>query len=245
MNSSGPGFEDEDDPTAAASAPDQGSDTGLGGTPHGPSFTFGEPAWREPVSDPTRPSATGPPATGSANARRSTPPTSRLPGLLTALALLVVVTVTVVATVLADRRDSTVAGPSPSPVVVPSATTAGTSTIEFTGSVGSGRLSVLNHSWDPSGSPATADSFVRLEVELVCTTGEVEYDPVFFQAFDFRGDLYDVSPDDPAVPQLGIGTLRAGESVRGLLGFELPRGEMTLLMSSDSSGAVTAIRIPD
>ncbi len=44
---------------------------------------------------------------------------------------------------------------------------------------------------------------------------------------------------------LGYGILLAGDSVRGTIAFDLPRGDVTLLMSDDSSSSVTAVKIPD
>ncbi len=44
---------------------------------------------------------------------------------------------------------------------------------------------------------------------------------------------------------LPVGTLTPGERVRGTIAFDMPRGEVTLLMSDDSENTVTALRVPD
>jgi hypothetical protein len=219
-------------------------DEGMGGTPRGPSFTFGQPA-QPPGGFYSQPPISGPSAGARPLPPRHGPPKSRLPGVLTALAVLAVATVTAVGTLIAYRNDSQVTTPAPTSAASSSQTAPSPDTIDFTAIGGAGRLVVLSHSWNPSGLQSIPGSYLRLEIQLVCTDGEIDYDPYHFQAFDARGDLYDVSPTDSAQPQLGIGTLDAGQSVRGFIGFEIPRGEVTLLMSSDSSGAVTAIKIRD
>ena len=44
---------------------------------------------------------------------------------------------------------------------------------------------------------------------------------------------------------LSVGTLRAGERIRGVIAFDMPRGEVTLLMSDDADQTVTALKVPD
>ena len=44
---------------------------------------------------------------------------------------------------------------------------------------------------------------------------------------------------------LSVGTLSAGERIRGTIAFDMPRGEVTLLMSDDSENTVTALKVPD
>ena len=35
------------------------------------------------------------------------------------------------------------------------------------------------------------------------------------------------------------------QSIRGTIAFDMPRGEVTLLMSDDSNQTVTALKVPD
>ena len=93
--------------------------------------------------------------------------------------------------------------------------------------------------------PPTSGSYLRVEVELVCTSGEVDYDPYHFQAFDRSGQLFEMAAEGTAGRMLSVGTLRAGERIRGTIAFDMPRGEVTLLMSDDSENTVTALKVPD
>jgi len=86
----------------------------------------------------------------------------------------------------------------------------------------------------------------RVQVELVCASGTVYYDPYNFQAFDQSGRLFELAVEGAgSSPLLEIGTLHAGERIRGTLAFDMPRGEATLLMSDESDQTVTALRVPD
>ena len=82
------------------------------------------------------------------------------------------------------------------------------------------------------------------QVRIVCTSGEVDYDPFDFQAFDASGSLFDLAAEEVRAPILGVGMLEPGEQISGALAFVIPRGEVTLLMSDDAS-SVTALKIPD
>ena len=54
-------------------------------------------------------------------------------------------------------------------------------------------------SWVSEGPvPPLNGSYLRVEVELVCTTGEVDYDPYLFQAFDQSGQLFEMAARAPA-----------------------------------------------
>lgn len=218
----------------------------MGGTPRGPSFTVDAPV--TPPGTAVGPWPTSATTAGSAPRTAALPPQygpprSWLPGAVSVLVIALVVAVAAVATVLAERRAGVAAAPTPAPVAVPRLPPAQAGSIEFGDATGTGRLTVLDHSWSPARSSA-GSAVLTVEVELVCLDGEVAYDPYFFQAFDYHGDLYGLADDDLALPQLTMGTLTGGQSVRGVIGFIIPRGEVTLLMSSDSSAAVVAIKLP-
>jgi hypothetical protein len=88
-------------------------------------------------------------------------------------------------------------------------------------------------------------SYLRVEVELICTTGQVDYDPYHFQAFDRSGQLFEMAVEGTEGRVLPVGTLTAGERIRGTVAFDMPRGDVTLLMSDDSENTVTALKVPD
>ena len=117
--------------------------------------------------------------------------------------------------------------------------------IDFVSNDGTGQLIMRTRSWVSGGPvPPTTGSYLRVEVELVCTTGEVDYGPYNFQAFDRSGQLFEMAVDGTAGRGLPVGTLRAGERIRGTIAFDMPRGEVTLLMSDDSENTVTATQGP-
>lgn len=219
---------------------------GMGSTPSGPSFAPGgsQPWWSQP------PGATppGPAPLGPAPLRRPEPatfaaPHSRLPAVLTVIVVGVVGLVVVLATIMAHRADQQAAVPA-APASAPSTphVTATKDSIDFTTSSGTGRLTILDHTWQDAQTDQGSALLVR--VRLVCTTGTVGYDPFDFQAFDAAGNLFDLAAEEARGPILGVGTLAPGEQVSGTVAFVIPRGEVTLLMSDDAS-SVTALKIPD
>jgi hypothetical protein len=105
---------------------------------------------------------------------------------------------------------------------------------------------LLRHSWLTSGPvPPTSGSYLRVEVELTCTGGSVDYDPYNFQVFDQTGRLFETAIEGAGDSMLDTGTLRPGERVRGTIAFDMPHGEATLLMSDDANQTVTALKVPD
>ena len=93
--------------------------------------------------------------------------------------------------------------------------------------------------------PPASGSYLRVEVELICTTGAVDFDPYNFQAFDQTGRLFETAIEGAADSMLETGTLHPGERVRGTIAFDMPQSEATLLMSDDSNQTVTALKVPD
>lgn len=167
--------------------------------------------------------------------------------MITAALILVVAAVVGVGTALAHQSDThIVAAPDPAPGRPSPLTTPADARIDFVTDQGTGELVLLSRSWS-AHRPATPETDRRLQVrvELVCTTGTVDYDPGNFQAFDDYGRLYDVVFEAADESVLDVGTLQAGESVRGSLGFDLPRGQTTLLMTDGKDQAVTALQVPD
>ncbi|MBP2416029.1 hypothetical protein ACFFOM_04780 [Microlunatus capsulatus] len=163
---------------------------------------------------------------------------SRRPAVVTAAVVLVVAVVTALGTVAAWRADTRVPPPAPAttrPAASPS--TAERDAILFTGARGTGRLAVLETSWEP-GSPDR----LRLTVELTCTTGTVDHGPDSFQLFDATGRLVEPSTAGGGAGDLGYGRLGRGEQVRGEVLFDVARQPVTLVLSDDA-GSVAALRI--
>ena len=207
---------------------------GMGSEPRGPSFVPWTPAEATPPQLP--PPGTDRPSLG--------PPRSRRPAVISILAIVLVAAVVAAASVVAYWSDTHVAAP-PRPEIRPSVASP-PDRIDFVSDEGTGQLILRTRSWVSDGVvPPDYGSYLRVEVELVCTSGEVDYDPYHFQAFDRSGQLFEMEKNGAAGRELGVGTLRAGERIRGIVAFDMPRGEVTLLMSDDSENTVTALKVPD
>ncbi|MDN5771856.1 MAG: hypothetical protein L0H24_13305, partial [Microlunatus sp.] len=188
----------------------------------------------------------GPAAAPAPRRRPPGPPRDRRPAVFTALAVALITIVVVVASVVAARNDVRGASPPPATTVVPAPSSATADRIAFTTSSGTGVLRITDHAWDSDGySVSEPGSLLTVVIELTCESGNVGYGPDSFSAFDQRGDLVDAEmlPDSPT--GLEVGTLSAGQRVRGTVAFDILRGGVTLLMSDEGSRTVTALRVPD
>ena len=172
-------------------------------------------------------------------------PASRLPTVITVTVIFVVAVVVAAASLVAHFADTQVTAPVSSRQPVPQSPAQG-DRIEFTTSDGSGQLILLRHSWVTSGQvPPSSGQYLRVEVELTCTTGAVDYDPYNFQVFDQTGRLFETAIEGAGDSMLETGTLRPGERIRGTIAFDMPHSEATLLMSDDTNQTVTALKVPD
>ena len=209
---------------------------GMGSTPHGPSFLPWSPApTPQPIREPILPH----PILGR-------PSPSRLPTLISVVAIGLVAMVVVAASLIAFVADNRVTGVSRVPPADPPSVITQEDRIDFISNDGTGQLIMLTRSWVREGRvPPSTGSYLRVEVELICATGQVDYDPYNFQAFDQSGRLFEMAVEGTAGGVLSVGTLRAGERTRGVIAFDMPRGEVTLLMSDDSDQTVTALKVPN
>ena len=208
---------------------------GMGANPSGPEFL---PAGPPPPQPPPSLVPTG-------AWRAETAPHRRWPGVLSVSLIVVVALVVLAATAVARYRDTHVAAPAP--VTVPSiqADPPSRGEIEFTTPEGTGRLVLLSRSWRETAREQPLNgSYLVVEVKILCTAGHVGYDPYNFQAFDHTGELFDVVDAGVSRQVLGVGELSEGQSTRGFLAFDIPRGEVTLLMSDDADQSITALKIP-
>ena len=212
---------------------------------------------------PSGPGFHGPPVTGTAPAGgavppssgqvptitppvASAPPPSRMPAVLTWLAVAVVAFVVAIASLVATREDVRQATPRPGPPTASQPSPAAQDRIEFATSTGSGVLEIADHGWDSDGSDTAAPgSLLTVAVRITCASGTVGYGPSSFQAFDRSGDLFDPVVLADSSTALDSGILSAGQQVTGTVAFDIPHGGVTLLMSDESSRTVTALRVPD
>ncbi len=211
--------------------------TGMGPTPSGPSFV----PWAPAPGD-TAPDGPSPPPPRSAT---WSAPASRIPAIITAAAIFIVAAVVAIASYVAHFADTHISPPVVSRQPVPDPSARG-DRIEFTTSDGSGQLILLSHSWVTDGQvQPTSGSYLRVEVELICDSGLVDYDPYNFQVFDQTGRLFEIAIEGAGDAMLESGTLRTGERVRGTIAFDMPRSEATLLMSDNTNQTITALKVPD
>lgn len=168
--------------------------------------------------------------------------------MLTAVALAVVGIVVVLASVWAGQQDARQAAPQPAPLPSQPASatpSAAANQIEFTSDTGSGVLQIVRHSWDAAGPTAGGRSLLTLEITISCTSGTLRYGPDAFQAFDQDGGLFESRYDPDSSNALELIRLSAGEQVSGKVTFEIPRGDVTLILSDDLTRPVTALKVPD
>lgn len=211
---------------------------GMGPAPRGPSFV--------PSGPPQPPDILGPPDQQPAISTWIHPPRSAWPAVLSILVIALVTAVVAVGSLLAYRNDRNATAPAPATVPAPRIVTTAPDRIDFITEDGSGQLIMRTRAWVSDGQPPpTSGSYLRVEIELVCTEGEVDYDPYLFQAFDQSGQLFEMAVEGTGGRVLEVGTLTEGQRVRGLVAFDMPRGEVMLLMSDEWENTITALQVPD
>lgn len=190
------------------------------------------PGGRSPYGNGNRP-------TGGPQPER--PPTNRLPTIITIGVIALVAVIVLVASLRPDpgvKKETGKVPPTPTASTAPRDTA---TSIGFTSSEGSGRLSLLSHRW--TGSAGANKPYLQVAVKIEATDGRLSFGPQYFQTFDARSELYQTTHVGARPPLLGDGYLRAGQSVDGGIAFAMPRGEVTLLMSNAMLESVTALRI--
>jgi hypothetical protein len=228
------------EPAAGELRADTGSlAEGMGPSPSGPQFVAN-----------TRPIPPEGPDGGSRHdfeARYRAPRRHLLsaPNVITIAVISLVAIVVALATAVAHHDDTHVAASTP--VRVPSihADSPDKTEIEFNTQHGTGKLIMLGRTWQDGGRRTINGSYLEVRVEIICMTGRIGYDPYNFQAFDETGQLFDVDESGLTGHILGVGELTPGQTVRGAVAFDIPHGEVTLLMSDDSEQSITALKVPD
>lgn len=124
----------------------------------------------------------------------------------------------------------------PSPTATTPATEAAGPGMPFTmpGSTQShGRWEMIEHSWTSDG--------VIVRVRVTADSGRVSYG---FMAFSNAGtDVYEPGSGAPE-PEIGSGTLTAGQSIEGHLFLQLPQGDATLILTTAQGRQMSALPIP-
>jgi hypothetical protein len=167
------------------------------------------------------------------------------PNVITFAVFALVAIVVALASAVAHHDDTHIAAPTPVRVPSIQADTPDQAEIEFSTQHGTGKLIMLGRTWQDSGRRPINGSYLEVRVQIICLTGRVGYDPYNFQAFDESGQLFDVDESGVTGEILGVGELSPGQTARGAVAFDIPHGEVTLLMSDDSEQSITALKVPD
>ncbi len=238
----------EEQPRSGAPLEPPDASGGMGPNPSGPSFT----PWRTDRNaaagylNVRGPAPLGRMPVPAPKAAIFSPPRSKRPAAITAVAVLLVSLVVLASTLVANRADSQLTIPTPPVVATRSTGPQRMDSIEFSSPTGTGKLVVLDHAWRSARSQRpVSGSFLQVQVELICLSGQIDYDPFYFQAFDATGELFDVTDAGSPAQLLETGRLGPNQRVRGSIAFDMPRGEVTLLLSDDSAASLTALKIPD
>lgn len=100
--------------------------------------------------------------------------------------------------------------------------------------VSHGRWEITGHAWTDQG--------VVVKVKVTADAGRISYG---FVAFSNSGtDVYEPVPGAPT-PEIGSGSLAAGQSIEGHLLLALPRGASTLILTTAQGRQVSALPIPE
>ena len=96
-----------------------------------------------------------------------------------------------------------------------------------------GRWEMIEHTWTSDG--------VIVRVRVTADSGRVSYG---FVAFSNTGtDVYEPGSGAPE-PEIGSGTLTAGQSIEGHLFLQLPQGDATLILTTAQGRQMSALPIP-
>ena len=148
------------------------------------------------------------------------------------IALAVVVVAAVFAVVFIRPGTST---PAPSPSASAPTDSAGPGMpFSLPGATNStGRWEVLSHSWE-------SDESLVVRVKVTADQGAITYGFVMFS--NAGPQVYDPPPGAPA-PELDTGRLAAGEVATGYVRFEIPRGDATLILTTQAGRQMSALPI--
>ncbi|MGI8457872.1 MAG: hypothetical protein ACR2LI_07150 [Propionibacteriaceae bacterium] len=106
-----------------------------------------------------------------------------------------------------------------------------------------GVLAVPAHRWTTVGT-AAGSSRLMVQVSLTGRSGAMSYDPSLLKVFDDRGRLYDNALPPGSSGELGSGMLGPGDTATGWVGFDVPRGGITLVLGGWRGESIAAVRIP-
>ncbi|SDB86907.1 hypothetical protein GA0111570_105271 [Raineyella antarctica] len=125
--------------------------------------------------------------------------------------------------------------PSPTPTVTasPEVLVPFRALVDYVSSEGSGRFAATGH--------GRIGGTTVVDLELTARTGRQTYTLV---AYDQRGGRHTAEPMDASTPSPASGTIVAGQTVRGRVGFNAPPGPLVVALVNDRGEDVAALHIP-
>lgn len=139
------------------------------------------------------------------------------------------------------------ATPTPTPtsrVFVPGPPEIQIRTQEGTASVGVRRYAWQSFATGAEASPPST-GYLVLEVVVNATSGRVQVNPLYFTLLTANGEVLEtVLGADGNEPVLASRELNAPESVDGIVTFDTPREEVTVLVADELGNTVGEIRLP-
>lgn len=150
-----------------------------------------------------------------------------------------------------------VAGRTPTPkVVTPSATPTenrvyqpGIAPVTIRTAEGAGTLELRRYSWQHTAFGADAappkDRYLVLDIVFRATEGKMQVNPLYFSGRTRTGlVLQPTMGADGNEPVLSSHELTAGQNVDGLVTFDAPAAEVTVILSDEVGDQVAQLRIP-
>lgn len=125
------------------------------------------------------------------------------------------------------------AAPEPTPAAAPTEASAPGRPFTMPGAPNSrGRWELLSHEWSDAGLTA--------RVRVTSDAGRVSYG---FLAFSNTGtEVYEPERGAPT-PEIGSGSLQVGQTIEGHLFIPMPRGDATLILTTETGRQVSALAV--
>ncbi|WP_460740925.1 DUF4352 domain-containing protein [Mariniluteicoccus endophyticus] len=112
----------------------------------------------------------------------------------------------------------------------------------YNGSAGEIIIHAVNYS-NEGIIPPDNGSYLNLDVEFKSTSGSLRYGSSSFRARDEAGREYMMGIGSRATPRLSVGTLPAGQNVRGWVSLDTPRAPLNVLVTNDLMEPVAMIKV--
>lgn len=119
--------------------------------------------------------------------------------------------------------------------------------VSFETGIGSGVVTATSAVWTDQGemAPRADQTYLVVDLTFRATAGQVLVSSLFVDAVDAAGEHYLGSYGPSLTTPLDSRLLEAGETASGQVGFELPRGAVTVRVLDESLQPVATIDIPE